>query len=111
MNPWLAILVFLLSVADDCLIVFYFRKVVAGRRISAALLSGALTTLISLEVFIYVSNWIYLIPNILGSIVGTWLALWVEEKLPKQKSRDSRGRFRQPIIPPNKIISEINKGI
>jgi len=103
----MAVLIFFLSVTDDCLVVFYIRKVATGRRISAALLSGALTLLISLEVFIYVSNWVYLIPNVFGSIVGTWMALWLEEKLPQQKARDSKGRFKTP--PP--ILQKIEKEI
>jgi len=96
MNPWLALAIFLLSITDDIAVVIYLRRVVAGKRRSASLLSGALTVLISLEIFIYVSDWIYILPNAIGSIVGTWIALWLEEKLPKQKARDSKGRFKTP---------------
>lgn len=106
MNPWLAVAIFLLSVADDIAVVIYLRRVVAGKRISASLLSGALTVLISLEVFIYVSAWQYIIFNALGSIMGTWFALWLEERLPKQKARDSKGKFK---VPPPKIL-QVEKG-
>jgi hypothetical protein len=108
MNPWLAIAIFLLSVADDILVVFYMRRVVAGRRASASLLSGGLTLLISLEVFIYVSDWIYILPNCLGSILGTWIAIGIEERLPKQKARDSKGHFKTP--PPKLIQVEKERG-
>ncbi len=94
MNPWLALVIFLLSVADDILVVYYLRRVIAGRRVAASLLSGALTILISLEVFVYVSNWQYILPNAMGSVVGTWIALKIEERLPKIKPRDSHGRFK-----------------
>jgi hypothetical protein len=94
MTWWLALIVFALSVADDILVVIYFRRVVAGKRISASILSGALTVLISLEVFIYVSAWQYILPNALGSVIGTWLALKLEDRLPKVRPRTSKGRFK-----------------
>ena len=77
MNPWLALAIFVLSIADDILVVYYMRRVVAGRKATASLLSGGITLLISLEVFVYVSNLQYVIPNVIGSTVGTWIALWL----------------------------------
>ncbi len=105
MNPWLALAIFLLSVGDDILVVYYLRRVITGRRVAASLLSGALTILISLEVFVYVSNWQYILPNALGSVIGTWLALRIEEKLPKVKPRTSQGRFKPAPAP-----SEFQRG-
>jgi glycopeptide antibiotics resistance protein len=96
MNLWLALAIFVLSITDDIAVVIYLRRVVAGKRKSAALLSGGLTLLISLEVFIYVSDWIYLFPNAIGSVIGTWIALCLEERLPKQTPRTSKGRFKTP---------------
>ena len=107
MNPWLALAIFLLSIGDDILVVYYMRRVIAGKRRVAGLLSGALTGLISLEVFIYVSDYVYIIPNCLGSIIGTWLALWLEEKLPKPIPRDSKGKFR--TLPPKILKIEKEK--
>ena len=107
MNPWIALAIFLLSVGDDILVVFYMRRVVTGRRVAASLLSGALTVLISLEVFIYVSNWVYIIPNCLGSVVGTWLALWIEDRLPRVRPRTKKGRFKP--IPAVSNFQEGNK--
>jgi hypothetical protein len=104
MNPWLALAIFFMSIADDVAVVVYLRRVVAGKRRSASLLSGALTILISLEVFIYVSAWQYIFFNAIGSVVGTWIAIWLEERLPKQIQRNTKGRFRQPIPPPVKIL-------
>jgi len=101
MSPWIAFIVFGLSILDDVVVVIYMRRVVSGKRLPAALLSGALTALICLEVLIYVRDWIYFAPNALGSIVGTWLALWMEERLPKQKPRDSKGKFKTP---PPKVL-------
>ena len=99
MSLFLALGIFLLSVGDDILVVIYLRRVIAGRRVAASLLSGALTVLISLEVFIYVSAWQYILPNALGSVIGTWLALRIEEKLPKVKPRTSQGRFKPTPAP------------
>jgi hypothetical protein len=96
MNPWMAILIFILSIADDVLVILFLRRVVAGKRGIAGLLSGALTGLISFEVVIYATEPIYVIPNCMGSVIGTWLAMWLEEKLPKQKARDSKGKFKTP---------------
>ena len=101
MNLWLAILVFLLSIADDILVVYYMRRVVSGKRRSAALISGGLTALISCEVFIYVSQIYYIIPNSIGSIVGTWIAIALDERLPKQIPRTSKGQFKSP---PPKVL-------
>jgi uncharacterized membrane protein len=101
MNPWLAVLVFVLSIADDIAVVYYLRRVVAGKRRSAALLSGALTALISLEVFIYVENIWYVPFNAAGSIIGTWIALVLDERLPKQTPRTSKGQFKTP---PSKVL-------
>src|SRR4030043_165243 len=95
MNLWLAIAIFFMSIGDDCLGVWYMRRVVAGKRKSAALLSGGLTALIALEVFIYVSDWIYIIPNCIGSVIGTWLAIWIEDRLPRVTPRTKQGRFKR----------------
>lgn len=109
MNYWMAVLIFVLSIADDILVVYYMRRVVAGKKGIAGILSGALTGLISLEVFIYVSNWVYILPNCLGSIFGTWLALWVEEKLPRQKARDKKGKFKTQSVMREVSIPEAEK--
>jgi hypothetical protein len=104
MSPWIALIVFGLSILDDVVVVVYMRRVVSGKRLPAALLSGALTALICLEVLIYVNDWIYFAPNALGSIVGTWIALWLEERLPKQTPRDSKGKFKP--APPKALAVE-----
>jgi hypothetical protein len=90
-NPWLAITIFVLSVTDDCLAVWYLRRVVQGRRLVSGLLSGLLTGLISLEVVIYAADPVYVPFNCAGSIVGTVLALWLDERL--APPRDKGGRF------------------
>lgn len=100
---WLiGILIFLLSVSDDILAVFYLRRVVYGKKYIAALLSGALTALISLEVVLYVGNPIYVAFNIAGSCVGTPLAMFVDDIWPPKKRRTKQGRFKPN--PPAEII-------
>jgi hypothetical protein len=109
MNPWLALLIFFLSILDDVVVVFYMRRVVSGKKGTASILSGALTGLISLEVVIYVADPIYVIPNCIGSVVGTWAALLVEEKLPKTKSRDKKGKFKAQSVIKEVSIPEAEK--
>lgn len=94
MNPWMAVLIFFLSVADDILVVFYMRRVVSGRRGIAGLLSGALTALISAEVVIYSDAPVYIPFNAVGSVVGTWLAIMIDEKWPPPQPRDKQGKYK-----------------
>lgn len=80
MNPWIALLVFLCSVLDDVLYIFFVQCIVRRRVVHASLLSGSLTGMVSFEVIMYSGMHQYAIPNILGSIIGTPLAMWVESK-------------------------------
>ncbi len=84
MNLWLAFLIFFLSIIDDIGAVLYVRRIVRGSRVSACLISGALTALISFEVLIYVSDPLYVIFNSAGSVAGTILALWMDSKWPSR---------------------------
>lgn len=113
MDIWLTGLIFTLSAADDVLAVFYVRRVNAPgtkSRVQAALISGLLTALICVEVLVYTSAWVYLIPNALGSVLGTWLAMWVDDKYPPKKARDEKGKFKKPLLPGQAIV-EVEKGI
>lgn len=99
MNFWLALAIFLCSIGDDVLCVLYYRRVnVANKILQAGLLSGALTTMVCFSVVFYTSDWRYIIPNVLGSIIGTPLAIWSDTHWPeKQRARDLKGRFKSPI--------------
>jgi hypothetical protein len=90
MNLWLALAIFLLSVTDDLLVVWYMRRVVAGKRGIAGLISGILTALISLEVCIYATDVLYIPFNCIGSVIGTWLAIWIDTKWPSLKEISMR---------------------
>ncbi len=77
MNFWIALLIFVANIADDILCVLYIRRSASGDAISAAILSGILTAIVAFSVVSYVKNKKYLIPAILGSMIGTYLAiLW-----------------------------------
>ena len=100
---WLiGILVFSLSLSDDILAVFYLRRVVNGKKYMAAILSGLLTGLISLEVTLYITDPIYMAFNIVGSVIGTPLAMWVDDRWPPKRRRTKQGRFK--VNPPAEII-------
>lgn len=75
MDPLIAILLFASNIADDALAVLFVRRTAAGKASQAAVISGALTLLIAFSVVNYVENKWYLIPIILGSMVGCWVAV------------------------------------
>ena len=99
MNWALFVLILICSIGDDILCVFYYRRVNGDTYLSASLLSGALTAMVSFSVICYTQEWIYMIPNVVGSMVGTPFAMWLDGKLPKTKARDAKGRFKVPIKP------------
>ena len=109
MNPWIALAVFLTSVADDILYVFFVRRVMNGSRFTAAILSGVLTGLVSLEGYAqYAMHLGYIVANTLGSSVGCPIAMYIEEHWPrkKKKPRDKKtGRFK-----PSPTTSAFQKG-
>lgn len=94
MTWWLALLILVLSIVDDIGVVFYLRRVVSDKRGMAAILSGLLTGIISLEVVIYAVDPIYIPFNCIGSVIGTWLAMWLDDRLPRIKPRTKQGRFK-----------------
>ena len=91
---WLALTIFLFSILDDVGVVLYLRRVISGKRGQAALLSGLLTGVISLEVVIYATEPVYIPFNCLGSVIGTWHAMWLDDNLPKVVPRTKQGRFK-----------------
>ena len=75
MKLWIVLAVFVANIADDILCVLYIRRSASGDAISAAILSGILTAIVAFNVINYVRNKKYLIPAILGSMLGTYLAI------------------------------------
>jgi hypothetical protein len=111
MNPWWALVIFFFSILDDILCVLYLRRTNApDKKLQAGLLSGLLTGLISVEVLIYTSDSYLVIPNMLGSAIGTPLAIWADERWPAKKARDSKGKFKKSITAKQEII-ETEKGM
>jgi hypothetical protein len=110
MNPWLAIAIFLLSVGDDMLAVLYVRRVNApDSRLQACAISGLLTAMICLEVVVYTSELLYIVPNAIGSMVGTYMAMAIDDRFPAKKARDEKGKFKKPLKVPS-VIVEIERG-
>lgn len=105
MNIWIALIIFLCSIADDCLCVLYYRRVNKDdKKFQASMLSGALTAMVSFSVFYYTKEWGYILANVAGSMIGTPLAVWYDAKFPKQKRRDKKtGQFKSPIPQPPPI--------
>jgi hypothetical protein len=103
---WIAITVFLVSVADDILYVFFVRRVMRGSRWSAAILSGVITAMVSWEGYWqYAHDWHYAIINAMGSSVGCPIAMYLEDRLPKGKIRDKKGQFK--TVP--KVVPTVKK--
>jgi len=75
MKWWIALLIFVANIMDDILCVLYIRRSASGDAISAAILSGVLTAIVAFSVVSYVKNKKYLIPAVLGSMLGTYLAI------------------------------------
>ncbi|MDI6785075.1 MAG: hypothetical protein QMD92_00040 [bacterium] len=106
---WLiGLIVFTLSVTDDILVVFYLRRVSSGHKIQAALFSGLITGLISLEITLYITDMTYILFNVFGSIIGTPLAMWADDRWPAKKLRDKKGRYK--ALPPIEIIKLKKEG-
>lgn len=104
MNPIIALAIFLCSIADDILCVLYYRRVNRDdRKFQASMLSGALTAMVSFSVFYYTKEWGYIVVNVIGSMIGTPLAMWLDTKLPKPKPRNKQGKFKPPIPTPPPI--------
>lgn len=108
MNWLTASAVFILSFSDDLLAVLYLRRVSKGKKVQAALFSGLLTALISLEVTLYITDPIYVAFNVAGSVIGTPLAMWADDRWPAKRQRDKRGKFVQ--LPPIEVIKLKKEG-
>jgi hypothetical protein len=97
MNFWVALAIFLISVLDDILYVFFVRRVMQGSKFTAALLSGILTALVSVEGYAqFVVHPGYIVVNSMGSAVGCPVAMLLEDWLPKRKPPRNKktGRFK-----------------
>ena len=98
MNPWLALSVFLVSFLYDVFYVIFVRFLVRNQKLGAALFSGLMQALIVYEVIMYgKENTQYAIPTIIGAIVGTPVAMWLDEKLPKPRPRNKKGQFKEHL--------------
>ena len=99
MDPLLALIIFGLSVVDDILAVWYYRRCnVQDQILQASLLSGLITAVVAVGVIFYCADPWYLVPNVLGSMVGTPLAIWLDRKFPERKKpRDKTGKFRKDL--------------
>lgn len=100
MTWWLALLVFVFSIIDDILVVYYLRRVVDSDYVKASLASMAVGCVQILGIYFVIKDSLdYSIPLILGNGVGTTLAIWLEKKYPAKKSRDKKtGQFK-PQVP------------
>jgi hypothetical protein len=96
---WIGLLILALSIVDDLLVVFYMRRVISGDRVWAGILSGVVTSVVCLEVVLYAPEPYYIPFNAFGSVIGTPLAMFLDDKLPRRRRRDDKGRFKPiPVI-------------
>lgn len=96
----IAIMLFCLNIFDDILCVFFTRRMVAGKALQAAILSGILTFVVSISVVNYVENRWYMIPIIIGSMIGTFIAIKLDQEFKRRKNAKKRIR---------KIVKEHSK--
>ena len=75
MNLKWSLLLFGLNILDDSLAALYVRMIAQGEALWAALLSGALCLLVAVSVKSYVHDRRYLLPIVLGSMIGCWLGV------------------------------------
>lgn len=81
MTWWLALIVLAASILDDVLYVFFVNQIFKKRKWRASLLSGMLTGIVSFEgIMQYTELRAYVLPNMIGSVIGCMLAMWIEEK-------------------------------
>ena len=90
MEFWLAMLLFFTNVIDDVLAVLFVRRTAAGNAVQAALISGLLTVLIAFSVVNYVQNKLYLIPIVVGSMVGCYVAVRLDKWYRRKKNRKKK---------------------
>ena len=96
MEFWLAMLLFFTNIVDDVLAVLFVRRTAAGNAVQAALISGLLTVLIAFSVVNYVQNKLYLIPIVVGSMVGCYVAVRLDKlyRRKKNKKKKAAGPFK-----------------
>ncbi len=86
----IALLLFFSNILDDILCVLYTRRIVAGKSIQAAVLTGFLTVIVAFSVINYVENKWYLIPTVCGSMIGTFYAIKIDKYLKKKKRKKKK---------------------
>lgn len=74
-NLYLAFALFAINILDDALAVLYVRRTAEGKALQAALISGALTMIVAFSVVSYVEDRRYLVPIVLGSVLGSYLGV------------------------------------
>lgn len=80
MKLWLITLIFFSNILDDVLVVLYIRRCASGKYVSASVLSGLITGVVAFSVILYTDNHWYLIPTIIGSVIGTYIAVKFDAK-------------------------------
>lgn len=75
MDIWISLLLFFTNIFDDALAVLFVRRAAQGKAGQVAIISGTLTFLIAFSVTKYMEDTRYLIPIILGSMLGSYGAV------------------------------------
>ncbi len=80
-NWAIALSIFFAYIATDALYAYYTLAVAEQRPLSAANTGAVLHLLIAFGVLSYVENYLYLIPIVIGSWVGTYLLVkWSKKR-------------------------------
>ena len=81
MKKGIPLFIFVVIILTDVAYVFYVRRVTGGRSVSAALISSFITLLGAVLVISYTVNKLYIVPLVLGSFVGTYIAVSLDTRV------------------------------
>lgn len=81
-----AVLIFLAVIVSDTVWIFYIRRAAEGKAVQAAFFGAMIWIFGAFVVVGYVENQWYLIPAVLGALIGTYAAV----KFDKKKNRGKK---------------------
>lgn len=75
-----AVFLFFITIAVDIAYVYYVRRTGEGKALSAASTGALITFLAAIMVVSYTEDRLYIVPVVLGSFVGTFIAIKIDTR-------------------------------